>query len=135
MHAWDGHTKTPEYEAFCNAKNLCTNPKNPRYADYGGRGITFRFESFEQFLSELGQRPSPIYILGRIYTDGDYASGNVRWVTPGEQAIRKRLHPSGLAYKDGVPSVTIFVRHSVIDGKHCKYADDEFSRRCMSRAE
>jgi integrase/recombinase XerD len=31
------------------------------------------------------------------------------------------------------PVITIFVRHSAIDGKPCKYADDEFSRRCNCR--
>jgi integrase/recombinase XerD len=31
------------------------------------------------------------------------------------------------------PVITIFVRHSAIDDKPCKYADDEFSRRCNCR--
>lgn len=31
------------------------------------------------------------------------------------------------------PVITIFVRHSAKDGKPCKYADDEFSRRCNCR--
>lgn len=30
----------------------------------------------------------------------------------------------------GTPVITIFVRHSAKNGKPCKYADDEFSRRC-----
>jgi site-specific recombinase XerD len=33
----------------------------------------------------------------------------------------------------GTPVITIFVRHSAIDGKPCKYAGDEFSRRCNCR--
>ena len=31
------------------------------------------------------------------------------------------------------PVITIFVRHSLIDGKPCKYAGDEFARRCKCR--
>ncbi len=31
------------------------------------------------------------------------------------------------------PVITIFVRHSEIDGKPCKYSGDEFSRRCNCR--
>ena len=31
------------------------------------------------------------------------------------------------------PLITIFVRHSTIDGKPCKYAGDEFSKRCDCR--
>jgi hypothetical protein len=31
------------------------------------------------------------------------------------------------------PVITIFVRHSALEGKPCKYADDEHSRRCNCR--
>src|ERR1700756_4964615 len=31
------------------------------------------------------------------------------------------------------PIITIFVRHSTINDKPCKYAGDEFSRRCNCR--
>src|SRR5262245_25860846 len=33
-------SKTPEYEAWLALIQRCTNPKNPRWKDYGGRGIT-----------------------------------------------------------------------------------------------
>jgi len=33
----------------------------------------------------------------------------------------------------GSPVITIFVRHSTKNDKPCKYADDEFSRRCNCR--
>jgi len=33
----------------------------------------------------------------------------------------------------GSPVITIFVRHSPTDGKPCKYADEEFSKRCDCR--
>lgn len=31
------------------------------------------------------------------------------------------------------PVITIFVRHGLVDGKPCKYAKDEFARRCSCR--
>ena len=36
-----GGTVTPECRAYHAARNRCANPKNKKYADYGGRGISF----------------------------------------------------------------------------------------------
>src|SRR5271166_6376961 len=54
---------TPEYSAYNNAHERCTNPKNERYPRYGVRGIQFRYTSFEQFLADVGPRPSPAHSL------------------------------------------------------------------------
>lgn len=71
--------KGPEYHAYRNAKQRCNNPKSPKWADYGGRGIKFLFTSFEQFMSELGPRPKG-KVLDRENNDGNYEAGNVRWI-------------------------------------------------------
>jgi len=122
-------TSTPEYTAYCNAFQRCTNEDNPRYPAYGGRGIQFLFVSFEQFLAAIGPRPSAEHSLERINNEGNYEPGNVKWATPAEQGENKRPRPSGLVYKGGKPVITIFVRHS----KSCKYAGDEFCKRCTCR--
>jgi hypothetical protein len=50
--AWiHGGCGTPEYNAYAAAKTLCANPKNPRWAQYGGRGIEFRFPCLPRFSS------------------------------------------------------------------------------------
>jgi len=85
-----GGTGTPEYMAYRDAKKRCTNPRHQRFHYYGGRGIKFLFESFEQFLMELGPRPSPRYSLDRINNDGNYEPGNVRWATQKEQRLNSR---------------------------------------------
>ncbi len=83
-------TKTPEYKAYCRAKMRCVNPKAPRYADYGGRGIEFRFKSYTEFLNHIGRKPTPQHSLDRINNDGHYEVGNVRWATDIEQGCNKR---------------------------------------------
>lgn len=81
---------SPEYRSYTGAKARCTNPSRHNYPRYGGRGIQFRFESFEQFLAELGRKPTPQHTLDR-YPDnnGHYEPGNVRWATSKEQANNK----------------------------------------------
>jgi hypothetical protein len=81
VHTTHGQTNTPEFEAFCQAKYRCENPAHEAWEDYGGRGIEFRFKSFEEFIAHIGARPSADMILDRIDNDGHYEIGNVRWVT------------------------------------------------------
>jgi hypothetical protein len=80
---------TPEYRAYANARQRCTNPKSVGYDYYGGRGIEFKFESFEQFIAEVGNRPEGMS-LDRVDPDKNYEIGNVKWSTRKEQSINKR---------------------------------------------
>ena len=81
--------RTPEYRAFVMAKSRCTNPNVKSWTDYGGRGIEFRFTSFEQFFAHIGPRPTPKHSVDRIENNGNYEVGNVRWATRSEQEKNK----------------------------------------------
>jgi hypothetical protein len=68
----------------------CENPKAQRYERYGGRGIKVceRWrDSFENFLADMGERPSTEYQIDRYpNNDGNYEPGNCRWATSKQQA-------------------------------------------------
>jgi len=81
-----GGCGTPEYGAYTTAKTLCANPKNPRWAQYGGRGIEFRFPSFVSFLDNLGRRPAG-KVLRRIDNEGHFEIGNVHWTRPSKELM------------------------------------------------
>jgi len=98
-----GLSGSPEYKAYQMAKQRCTNPKDKRYADYGGRGIEFKFASFEEFIGHIGLKHNFRLQLDRIDNNGPYQVGNVRWATREQQAHskRRRLKARGCYFNGG----------------------------------
>ena len=85
---------TPEYGAWSCMKSRCTNPNAKQFKYYGGRGIKICkrwFHSFENFLSDMGRRPSSKHSLDRYPNiNGDYKPSNCRWATKKEQSEGRR---------------------------------------------
>ena len=70
----------------------CYNPNNAAYNRYGGRGITVckRWRKFENFLADMGNRPSSKYSIDRIDNSGNYTRENCKWSTMKEQCRNRR---------------------------------------------
>jgi len=69
----------------------CQNPNNPRYADYGGRGITVceRWQTFENFYADMGESPKDM-TLDRKDNSKNYCESNCQWASYTEQNRNKR---------------------------------------------
>ena len=82
-----GLRRHPLYSSWLTMKSRCRNQKVDSWKDYGGRGISVcdRWDSFENFLADMGERP-PGTSIDRVDNDGNYELQNCRWATPTEQA-------------------------------------------------
>ena len=93
MSKTHGKSKWPEHRIWRAMKERCYYEKHIVYKYYGGRGIEVcqRWRhSFENFLEDMGPRPSSKHSIDRMDCDGDYSPGNCRWATVDEQRKNKR---------------------------------------------
>lgn len=112
-----------EYQAWVNMRQRCLNPKHPSFKDYGERGIVIceQWSTFEQFLFDMGLRPSSLHSIERIKNDDGYKLENCKWAVKFEQQNNTR-HNNFLEYNGkkqnikrwseelGIPQNTIVTR-------------------------
>jgi hypothetical protein len=90
-----GDWKAPLYKSWSAMKARCSNPNNPRWSSYGGRGITVcqewrdNYEAFRDWSHANGYGPS--LVIDREDNDGNYEPSNCRWVTQKVSARNKRV--------------------------------------------
>ena len=71
-----GGSRTRAYFSWRGMQQRCTNPRDKSFARYGGRGIRVcaRWQSFELFLADMGERPARTTI-DRIDNERGYECG------------------------------------------------------------
>lgn len=87
-----GMPRTREYRSWAGAKARCFQSNNPKFPQYGGRGITMCPEwrdSFPAFLRDMRECPAGL-TLDRIDVNGHYEPSNCRWATVQQQNHNRR---------------------------------------------
>lgn len=99
-----GMSRHPLFNTWASMMHRCYAESDPRYSDYGGRGIRVceRWHDIHNFVADMHPRPDG-KTLDRVDPDGDYEPGNVRWATPGEQQNNRR---TSVRYERGGESLT-----------------------------
>ena len=88
-----GSCNTPEYKVWQGMKGRCHNPSHMDYYNYGARGITVCQEwidSFETFISDMGNRPTPTSTIERVDNTLGYCKENCVWLEKSEQSKNRR---------------------------------------------
>lgn len=88
--------------AYYHAKSRCSDKRHPRYLDWGGRGIKFKFANLRQFINCIGIPENTTDILDRINNAGHYEIGNVRWTTTSSSSLNKRIAKNNSSGVKGV---------------------------------
>jgi hypothetical protein len=113
----------PLYTVWQGMRRRCLNPNFKQWKDYGGRGITIcrEWDSYDQFVSDMGPRPTPKHTLERKNNDLGYSKENCKWATRKEQqhnqTVTRKVTIEGVEYiavelaeKYGIKTDTIVER-------------------------
>lgn len=97
-----GRYYEPEFRAWSNMKKRCSDPRFARW--YKDVKVCDRWlASYDDFLADVGRRPTAKHSLDRIDPKGNYEPENVRWVLHNVQARNTRNHCTN---KTGVRGVS-----------------------------
>lgn len=120
----EGHriTEHPLYYTHSDMLRRCSNPSDPGYPNYGGRGIKVceRWHDFRNFVSDMGPKPLPKYTIERKNNDGDYEPSNCTWATRSEQCDNRRKFRNNTSGARGVVK-TSAGWHARYDYEHTRY--------------
>lgn len=126
-----GKSITPEFQAYRSMLARCYRKSNNRYPYYGARGIEVCAHwrnSFENFLTDMGPRPSSRHSIERINNSESYAPQNCRWATRSEQGRNKRsnliVHPHGVSMTLVEAAERFKIKYTTLKARVFKYGWD-----------
>jgi hypothetical protein len=88
-----GENRSRIHRCWTKFRQRCSNPRDPDYKNYGGRGITYatcwtQYEAFRDWALANGYQNN--LTLERKDVNGNYEPNNCTWATQKEQARNQR---------------------------------------------
>ena len=96
------------HQTWMDIKRRCYNKNCPSYKNYGGRGIRVHepwikdFKDWYDYVSALPYFGEKGRSIDRINNNGNYEPGNLRWATPQEQVLNRRVQRNNSTGYTGV---------------------------------
>lgn len=117
-----GHAKngvlTSEYRTWQSMKTRCLNPRSKSFRYYGGRGIKVckRWLKFDNFIFDMGKKPTRDHSIERKDNNGNYCKSNCKWATHQQQ--NSNTSRNRMVTMDGkTQTLSEWARHFKICGK------------------
>lgn len=112
---------TPTYRSWLAMRTRCNNAGRDNADRYTERGVVVcdRWNSFENFLADMGERPEGKTLDRWPNHAGNYEPGNCRWATPREQARNTRRNKLTLETATQVAILRL-------QGEQCKVIAEKF---------
>lgn len=83
---------TPIHNSFMGAKQRCNYKKHIAFKNYGGRGIKFLWDTFDDFFDDMHSTWFSGATIERVDTNGNYCKDNCIWTTRKKQAQNTRVN-------------------------------------------
>ena len=101
-HARAG-SQTPEYRSWQDMKKRCENPNSKDSKNYSERGISVceRWSKYENFIEDMGVKPSSEYTLERKDNDSGYSPDWAKESCVTRETIHARVK-KGWSYEDAI---------------------------------
>lgn len=120
-----GRRRPPERPCWAAMVRRCTDRNAVNWRYYGGAGVKVCerwIDSYEDFLADVGPRPSLFHTLHRIESGAGYQPGNVSWATWEEQHVHRRTltvygeRKTLEEWKEEIGIPTDEIRRRLVDG-------------------
>ncbi len=113
-----GKTNSPEWRSWAKMIRRCRDPRDNRFKSYAGRGITVceRWSQFDNFISDMGNKPTPKHSIDRVNNDLGYCPENCRWASHTQQARNTRKNRNITASGE-TKRVTEWAENSPVNAK------------------
>jgi len=85
-------SRRPEYKIWSEMIRRCYCKESSSFKSYGAKGVTVCdrwLNSFDDFLSDMGHRPSANHSINRLKNELPYMKENCEWATDAEQRRNK----------------------------------------------
>lgn len=128
-------SKSNTYRTWVGIRKRCESPSH-KNRNYAGRGISVckRWEnSYQEFLNDMGERPSRLHSIDRIDNNGNYDCGkcedcnsrgvfkcNCRWASSSEQSRNTRVN-NCITYRGQTKTIAEWERLSSIPSRALRY--------------
>ena len=118
-----GDVGSDEYRAWGAMRSRCSAKSGDDFECYAARGIGIceRWESFSNFLGDMGRKPTKAHSLGRINNDLGYSPENCRWETPAQQMQNTRNARTWVIKGETFPTCRSAAAHFGVDHATVRY--------------